>query len=136
MTPLRPTRGWLWPLAADLACVLALALGGKSSHEAGESDWVLLAIAWPFAVAAGAAHAGLVSQDRETRRVWPGGASVVAVTYLLGMLLRALSGRGLAPGFLVVAGLFLAATMLGWRGVVWLAGLRRRRRPSRRPGSR
>ncbi|KQW52748.1 hypothetical protein ASC77_00015 [Nocardioides sp. Root1257] len=115
----------LWPLLADLVCVLALALGGKSSHEPGESDWILLTIAWPFALAAVLAHLLLARRDRTTQRVWPEGATVVAVTYGLGMLLRALSGRGLAPGFLVVAALFLAVTMLGWRAVARLATRRR-----------
>ena len=110
----------LWPLLADLVCVLALALGGKSSHEPGESDWVLLTIAWPFALAAVLAHLFLAWRDRPTTRLWPVGATVVAVTYVLGMLLRALSGRGLAPGFLVVAFLFLTVTMLGWRAVAHL----------------
>jgi hypothetical protein len=32
------------------------------------------------------------------------------------MVLRAVSGRGLDPAFLVVAGIFLTLTMLGWRG--------------------
>jgi hypothetical protein len=41
------------------------------------------------------------------------------------MLLRGLSGRGLAPGFLVVAAVFLAVTMLGWRVVVGLVVRRR-----------
>jgi hypothetical protein len=115
-------------------CVLALAAGGKSSHDAGDSDWVMVAIMWPFALACGLAHAWLSSRGRPTRRVWPEGAMVLAVTYALGMLLRAISGRGLASGFLVVAGGFLAVTMLGWRVVVQLA-LRRgaaRARPSQR----
>jgi hypothetical protein len=119
-----PTVGRLWPLVADLVCVLALAVGGKSSHEAHESDWVVLVIAWPFAVAAALAHMGLARRGGPTRRVWPEGAIVVATTYLVGMVLRAASGRGLAPGFLVVAALFLAVTMLGWRAVVLLAARR------------
>ena len=115
------TRRWLWPLVADLACVLALAIGGKGTHDAGESAWVVLAIAWPFALAAGLAHAWLTSRGRHTRRAWPEGAIVLVLTYVLGMLLRAISGRGLAPGFLVVAAIFLVVTMLGWRFVVQLA---------------
>ncbi|WP_296602056.1 DUF3054 domain-containing protein [Nocardioides sp.] len=115
----RPAR-WLAPLAADLLCVLALAIGGKDTHDADQSDWVVLVIAWPFALAAAAAHAALRSRGRSTTRVWPEGAVVAVVTYALGMVLRALAGRGLAPGFLVVAGLFLAATMLGWRLVALL----------------
>lgn len=122
-----PASRWLWPLAADLGCVLALAVGGKGSHDAGESDWVVLAIGWPYALAAGLAHAWLASRGREARPVWPEGAIVLAATYALGMLLRAVSGRGLAPGFLVVAAVFLAVTMLGWRGVVRLAALRQAR---------
>lgn len=110
----------LWPLLADLACVLALAIGGKSSHEAGDSDWVVLAIVCPFALAVVVAHGVLLGRDRPARRLWPEGITVLAVTYVVGMLLRALSGRGLAAGFLVVAALFLAVTMLGWRCVAWV----------------
>jgi len=117
----RPTIRWRWPLVADLVCVLALAVGGKSSHEANDSDWVVLAIVWPYALAAGLAHLWLTSRGRRAGRAWPEGGIVLGVTYVLGMILRAISGRGLAPGFLVVAGIFLAVTMLGWRGVVQLA---------------
>ena len=120
-----PTTRWLPPLVADLVCVLVFAFAGKTSHEAGDSDWVVLAIVWPFALGVAVAHAGLVSRGRQTRRIWPEGAVVLAVTYLLGMLLRAVSGRGLAVGFLVVALLFLALTLLGWRGIVQVAGGRR-----------
>ncbi|MEP9362512.1 DUF3054 domain-containing protein [Nocardioides sp. CN2-186] len=115
----------LWPLVADLVCVLALALGGKSSHEPGESDWILLTIAWPFAAAAVLAHLLLARRGRQSLRIWPEGATVVAVTYVLGMLLRALSGRGMAPGFLVVAAIFLVVTMVGWRAVASLVTRRR-----------
>ena len=108
--------------------MLALAVGGKSSHEAGNSAWVVLAIGWPYAAAAGLAHVWLTSQGRQTPRIWREGAIVLAVTYALGMLLRAVSGRGLAPGFLIVAGIFLALTMLGWRGAVQLASRLRARR--------
>lgn len=126
----RPPSRWLWPLVADLTCVLALAVGGKSSHDGSDSDWVVLAIAWPYALAAGLAHAYLTSSGRQTRRAWPEGAIVLVVTYVVGMLLRAISGRGLAPGFLVVTVIFLAVTMLGWRGVVQLAELLRIKRAS------
>jgi Protein of unknown function (DUF3054) len=125
-TGLRPTTRWLWPLVADLACVLALALGGKSSHEASDSDWVVLVIVWPFALAVGLAHVVLARRGRPAAPLWPEGVLVLAVTYGLGMLLRGLSGRGLAPGFLVVAAVFLAVTMLGWRVVVGLVGRRGR----------
>ena len=121
----KPTARWLAPLVADLACVLVFAFAGKTSHEATASDWVVVAIVWPYALAVALAHVGLVSRGRQTRRIWPEGAVVLAVTYVLGMLLRAVSGRGTAVGFLVVAALFLALTMLGWRSIVQLAAGRR-----------
>ena len=98
--------------------MLVFALAGKTSHEAGDSNWVVAAIVWPFALAVALAHTGLVLRGRQTRRIWPEGGVVLAVTYVLGMLLRAVTGRGIAVGFLVLAALFLALTMLGWRGVV------------------
>ena len=108
------------PLIADLLCVLALALGGKSSHDEAGSFWVVLAIAWPYALAAVLTHLWLLLRGRQASRVWPEGVIVLAVTYVLGMALRAVSGRGLDPAFLVVAGIFLTLTMLGWRGGLWL----------------
>jgi hypothetical protein len=119
----------LAPLLADLLCVLVFASAGKTSHEAGESDWVVLAIVWPFAVAVVVTHVGLLRAGRPTRRVWPEGVLVLSVTYVLGMLLRALSGRGTATGFLVVAAVFLALTMLGWRGLTQLGARRGSRVP-------
>jgi hypothetical protein len=116
----RRTTGWLLPVLADLVCVLVFAAAGKSSHEAGDSEWVVLAIVWPYALSVVLAHAGLLLRGRHTRRVWPEGAVVLAVTYVLGMVLRLLSGRGIAGGFLVVAVVFLALTMLGWRTVLRL----------------
>jgi FtsH-binding integral membrane protein len=110
----RSAAPWAW-LVADLACVLVFAYGGKSTHEAGDSDWVVLAIAAPFAVGTALAHAVLARRGRTAGRALPDGAVVVVVTYVLGMLLRVAAGRGVAPGFLVVAAAFLTATMLGWR---------------------
>ncbi|MDX6326936.1 MAG: hypothetical protein QOK15_3290 [Nocardioidaceae bacterium] len=125
----RPFARRLPPLVADLVCVLVFALAGKSSHESSDSSWVVAAIAWPYALAVGVAHAGLVVRRRPTRRIWPEGGLVLAVTYVLGMILRVVSGRGIAVGFLVVAALFLTLTMLGWRGIAQLVGNRRTSRP-------
>lgn len=116
-----------WPLVADLVCVLALAIGGKGTHDADAAAWVALVIAWPFALAAVLAHVALAARGRRTTPVWPDGALVLAVTYGLGMVLRAASGRGLAPGFLVVAAVFLALTMLGWRALVQIRPRRQAR---------
>jgi hypothetical protein len=126
----RQTVRWLWLLGADLLCVLALALGGTSSHDEDGSLWLVLVIAWPFASAAVLAHLGLLARGRQAARMWPDGLIVLVATYALGMTLRAVSGRGLDPAFLVVAGAFLTVTMLGWRGVLQL--VRHRRGPGAR----
>ena len=120
-----PSARLLAPLLADLVCVVVFAAAGKSSHEASDSSWVILAIVWPFAVAVVVAHALLLWRGGRVSRVWPEGTVVLAVTYVLGMALRVLSGRGIAVAFLIVAALFLTFTMLGWRGVVRLSGSRR-----------
>lgn len=132
-------RTSLLPPVVDLVCVLALALGGKSAHEAGAAAGVVLIIAWPFALAALLAHAELAVLGRSGYPVWPGGTAVLAATYALGMALRVLTGRGTAPAFLLVAAVFLLVTMLGWR-VLWRlmrAWVDRRmaRRPARKVGS-
>ncbi len=102
-------------MVADLVCVLVFAAAGKGTHEANDSEWVVLAIVWPYALSVVLAHTGLLLRGRQTRRVWPEGAVILAVTYVLGTLLRLVSGRGIAVGFLAVAVVFLALTMLGWR---------------------
>ncbi len=114
-------------VVADLVCVLAFAVAGKGSHEPGAAATVVLAIVWPFALAALAAHAGLYRAGRAGEILWPAGVVVLATTYVLGMVLRVASGRGIAPAFLVVAVVFLAVTMLGWRAVARAVAARRAR---------
>lgn len=128
--PPAPARAWLLPLLADLVCVLVFAIAGKGSHEAGASQWVVLAIVWPFAVGVLAAHLGLLSRGGSPARVRPDGIVVLGVTYVLGMVLRVVSGRGVAGGFLVVAAIFLGLTMLGWRAVARLVARRRSGTPA------
>lgn len=118
-----------WALAcllADVVCVLLFALGGHQSHEAHSSQAVTLRIAWPFLVGALLGWAILVRRSWSARLVWPAGVTVLAATYVIGMVLRLVSGRGISGGFPIVTLVFLAITMLGWRGFV-AAKLRYRR---------
>jgi len=109
---------------ADAACVLALASGGLATHAADEGAARLLVVAWPFA--AGAAVGWLVTRAwRHPARPWPTGVVVWGCAWALGVLLRVLTGQGVAPAFQVVSFGFLAVTMLGWRGVVALVGVLR-----------
>lgn len=128
--PSAPAARWLPPVAADLVCVLVFAMAGKASHEASRSDWVVLAIVWPYALSVALVHAALLAGGRPPRRVWPEGVAVLAVTFLLGTRLRVMSGRGIAAGFLAVTAVFLALTMPGWRTILLLATRRRASHPT------
>jgi FtsH-binding integral membrane protein len=115
-----------WALVADLVCVVAFAAGGKDAHDQSSTWWVVLRIAWPFALACLIGWAVVVRRGWDSRQWRPAGVAVLASTYVLGMVLRLISGRGIAVGFLIVSIVFLAVTMLGWRLLAgWL--VRRRR---------
>jgi FtsH-binding integral membrane protein len=120
------TRPTLWPLVVDLVCVVAFAAGGKSAHDESSTWWVIARIAWPYAVACLLAWLVVWRRRWEPRQVVPAGVTVWGTTYVLGMVLRLVSGRGIAVGFLVVAAVFLTVTMLGWRVAVTAWRARRR----------
>ncbi|MCL8027199.1 DUF3054 domain-containing protein [Nocardioides bruguierae] len=108
---------WL-VILVDLVFVLFFAAAGRESHESGSALALVLVIAWPFVVALAAGHALVALRRWSPAPVWPSGVTVLAVTYLLGMSLRFVQGRGLAPGFLVVSLIFLTVTLLGWRASI------------------
>jgi len=122
----------IWAVVADLVCLLGFAAGGRSAHEAHSSWLILFVIVWPYALACLVVHDVLWRRGVSSRRVWPGGVAVLVVTYVVGMLLRWATGRGIALGFLIVAICFLTLTMIGWRVLLLLW---RRRRASFRAGS-
>ncbi|MEU4361911.1 DUF3054 domain-containing protein [Promicromonospora sp. NPDC023987] len=117
------TRVLVWPaVVADAACVLVFAVTGIASHD--ESLLTALGrVVWPFALAAAIGWV-LTRAWRDPARVWPTGVVIWLVTVLGGLLLRGVSGQGLAWTFALVTALFLALTMLGWRGVVAALGRR------------
>lgn len=105
----------------DCAAVTLFAAVGRASH--GEENPVLgvLITAWPFLVGLtvgwlftfGRTHAAPLGV-RAAVPVW-------LVTLLGGMAVRALTGRGVAWSFVLVAGAVLALLLLGWR---WLEARR------------
>ena len=107
----------------DLTCVLLFTLAGRSSHAEALSPAGVWQTAWPFL--AGLAAGWLLA--RLLRGDWPLGLRdavlVWAVTVGAGMALRAASGQGTDPAFVLVAVTVLAALLL-------LAG---GRRPGERP---
>jgi hypothetical protein len=112
----------------DVVLVLVFAAVGRGSH--GENVLGGLAgTAWPFLLGllGGWAAGRLVARGAfDAGRVVPAGLLIWAGTLVIGMLARAVSGQGTAPGFIVVAALVLAVFLIGWRAVV---RVRRRPRP-------
>lgn len=106
----RPAQG-LWPwLAVDVAAILLFAVSGRSTHEHGLSAAGIAATAAPFVVACVAGWLGLRAW-RTPRRLWPTGVGIWITTVAGGLLLRFLTGGGVALSFqvvtLVVLGLLL-----------------------------
>lgn len=99
----------------DLLLVIAFCALGRSTH--GEPPF-----GGDFLVTAGLFVAGLVLGWLVNRLALGGhtealraGAVAYAATLIGGMLLRALTGQGTAPAFVIVAAVTLAVLLPGWR---------------------
>lgn len=101
----------------DLLFVVVFAAVGRASH--GEGVLGTLITAWPFAAACAVAWIILAVLSDDGRGV-RGGLIVWLVTLIGGMALRVASGDTAAWPFIIVATLFLGATLLGWRLVAHL----------------
>lgn len=104
-------------LALDTALICLFAAIGRRSHAESGALLSVVTTAWPFL--AGMAVGWLVSlfmfrriplEVRDGIPVW-----LCAVT--VGMVLRSLTNAGTAFSFIIVATLFLAAMLLGWRAI-------------------
>jgi len=117
----------------DVLSVVAFVGIGRSVHDVGVSVVGMVHTSWPFL---GGLVIGWLLGRAWTRpgAIWPAGVAAWLGAALVGMALRVLAGQGTAAAFLGVTAGFLGATMLGWRVVVWLVGLRAgRRMPVGRP---
>lgn len=109
---------------ADFALVVVFALIGRASHGETLTIAGIAETAWPFL--AGLAVGWLVTFAwRAPLAPVRTGVGVWAITVVGGMLLRAVSGQGVALAFVIVAGAVLVAFLVGWRAI---AALTRRRR--------
>lgn len=107
----------VWPAAvADAVAVLAFTLIGIASHD-GSLVAAVGRVVWPFARAAAIGWA-ISRAWRDPASLWPTGVLVWSVTVVGGLVLRGVSGQGLAWSFVLVTAIFLAITMLGWRTLV------------------
>ena len=108
----------------DLASVVLFVALGRRSHQEVGSIRGTIEVAAPFLISLTAGWACVQAWRRPADlRI---GIVVWAVTFGLGMILRnMLFDRGTAGSFVIVAGMFLALFLIGWRLVAAVV-LRRR----------
>ncbi|GAA4670435.1 DUF3054 domain-containing protein [Frondihabitans cladoniiphilus] len=122
-----------WAFVADVVLVLAFVVIGRRSHDENDVVAGIWTTAWPFL--SGMAIGWIVVLVARWRLpALRSGIVVWIATVLFGMLLRVVSGQGIAVSFVIVALIVLGVFLLGWRGIV-LGALRnaknRRMRGSR-----
>ncbi|GAB3389311.1 hypothetical protein GCM10027568_11390 [Humibacter soli] len=122
----RSTGAVVLAAVLDVVLVLAFVLIGRGSHGENVIGGALVTF-WPFAV--GLVVGWLISLAwRRPTALWPTGVVVWASTLVIGMLLRVVSGQGIAVSFVIVAAIVLAVFLIGWRAVALLVTTLRRRR--------
>ena len=111
----------------DLVCVVVFVVLGRRNHDEGTAASGVVRTAAPFAVAlvvgwlagwlVGLSVGGRAARRRRDASTSPRfGLWVWTCTLVVGMVLRRfVFDRGTAAAFVVVAIVFLAATLLGWR---------------------
>jgi hypothetical protein len=111
----------------DVVCVVLFCAIGRRSHAEGLTLTGVAETAWPFL--AGTSVGWLLSRlwprgPHGPAAVYPAGVTIWLATVVVGMLLRALTGQGVAFSFIVVASIVTAVLLLGWRAV-WALVTRR-----------
>ena len=108
----------------DALCVLAFVVLGTRNHDTDPGVSGVLYVAAPFWIAM--VLGWFVSHARRNPYAISVGTQTWIVTLVIGMMLRNLVfDRGTATSFMLVAAIFLAITMLGWRTIA-------SRRPSKK----
>jgi cytochrome bd-type quinol oxidase subunit 1 len=100
----------------DALCVLAFVVLGTRNHDTDTGVSGVLYVAVPFWIAM--VLGWFVSHARRNPYAISVGTQTWIVTLVIGMMLRNLVfDRGTATSFMLVAAIFLAITMLGWRTI-------------------
>jgi hypothetical protein len=124
------SRWVLLSAVLDLVLLVLFTVIGRVSHGEGLGFAGVAQTAWPFLV--GTLLAWLVfSAWRRPLAIVRTGLPVWLLTVIVGMLLRVVSGQGIAVSFVIVATIVLAVFLLGWRAIV--TPIAKRKSPARRP---
>ena len=111
-------------LGLDVLAVAVFTLVGRSTHKEPLDLGGWWSTAWPFLAGLALGWVLVLALARTPPTGMGHGLPVWVTTVTAGMALRAVSGQGTAVPFVVVATLFLGATLLGWRLVSRLRGRR------------
>ncbi|HET9647558.1 MAG TPA: DUF3054 domain-containing protein [Microlunatus sp.] len=105
-----------WPsLIVDTIAVSVFAIIGRRSHGELSDLAGTWHTAWPFL--AGMVLGTVLARSWRRPGSLSSGIVIWACTLVGGMLLRVVSGNTVAITFVIVAGVVLAAFLLGWRGL-------------------
>lgn len=110
------SRRAAWAALVDVAAVVVFVVIGRRNHDEGSAIAEAARVATPFLIGLGAGWVAARAWRqpfavRTALVVWP-------VTVVVGMLLRQVaSDRGTAASFIIVATVFLGATLVGWRAL-------------------
>jgi hypothetical protein len=108
----RASRSATLAVAADMVVLVGFAAFGRRSHDEGGALGETLAVAWPFVLA----WLAVGGTSRALVRLAPVPAAISWVAaWPLALILRALSNRGDAPAFAVVALVVPLVGLTGWR---------------------
>lgn len=111
-TPVKKAFGFFF----DALCVLAFVVIGTRNHDTDTGVSGALYVAAPFWIAM--VLGWFVSHAKRNPFAISVGTQTWIVTLVIGMMLRNLVfDRGTATSFMLVAAIFLAITMLGWRTI-------------------
>lgn len=113
-----PTRVVLTAVI-DVVVVAVFTLVGRATHAEPLDPGAWWHTAWPFLAGLTLGWGAVLAATRDWPTRLAQGVPVWIATLLGGMVLRALTGQGTATPFVLVASIFLAVTLIGWRVVAW-----------------
>ena len=120
-----PTLCAVGAFVLDALLVLLFAAIGRRSHEESGAAAGVLITAGPFLAGLVLGWVVSLAVRRSVPLTVNAGVTVWFSTVFCGMVLRVVTGRGIAVSFIIVASIVLAVFLLGWR---WAAGFVARRR--------
>ena len=121
--PAYPAKPLILAFLIDSLAVILFSAVGRATH--GEDPIIgIWETSWTFLLALVVAW-GISLAWRAPMNPWRTGVPVWALTVAGGMLLRWMSGQGIAPAFVIVASLTLFVLLVGWRIVAQIIICRR-----------